>query len=108
MGKQQSRFGIASVFLSLLILIFTILVFLIYISGINIRLFEIIRNVQIETMCFSTMVLSGIAFGLGIIGLFEKNRYKIFAIIGIGYSILFILIEILLYFSMQDLSHITL
>ena len=113
MKQKQSRFGIVSVFLSLLTPLLSYLIYIIYISYINNSLFVTYKYMpQFPTICFSTLIISGFALGLGILGLVEKNRNKFFVYLGIVISILCIIIEISTYFALpelvRELSHIIL
>ena len=104
MQKQYSRLGIASGLLCMLVFLLANLVVIIYLRLLNHPEFVTLRT----ALCYSTLILPGIALALGIAGLFEKNRRRLFAFIGIGISILYIILEILGYFVLQSLSRIEL
>jgi hypothetical protein len=101
---KQSRFGIASVILSIVIFILANLVFLIYLRFVGDPSLQLFVNI----LCLITVILPVFSLLLGIVGILEKNRNKFFAYLGIGFSILFIIIEIFGYFAFKELSQITL
>lgn len=114
MGKKQSRFGIASIILCLLVLIFIFVGVLVnltlssFIHG-KYHLFDLFRDLfTFPVACFSAITLSVLALGSGIAGLLEKNRNKFLAILGIVISILFLPMEIFAYYMLEAFSHMEL
>jgi hypothetical protein len=96
---KQSRFGITSVVLCAVALVAYYAIFWgsLYLSDGS--LIGVIF--EKPNLILVTVVFSGFTLGLGILGLFEKDHNRLFAIIGIVVSSLFLIAEVFGYFLIK-------
>ena len=88
MKKKHSEFGIASLIINVVYVIFIVLII------INQYLQYLYTGHFRDYFLLIYLLVSLLAFGLGIGGLMQKDRKKLFAILGIIFSFLTILFDV--------------
>ena len=84
-NHKHSEYGVTSFFVSIFWFLFVALY-----TFFRVLIPVTIQQVLMSFICFATFLIPLITFILGIIGIFQKNRKKLFAILGTIFSAVFL------------------